>query len=145
MHLPLIRVLPLTLTLPSGPNPDPEPEPDPSLALALTCSPYNLQVPRVDLRELRRRDRRAGPATLYQRLQPHAHQAAAPCPSGFSPHVPEAVAPACQRLQPHVPEAAARRSPGALHAARTEPHIVKYNHEIHSGFRGIGTHQDGET
>ena len=31
----------------------------------------------------------------------------------------------------------------ALHAARTEPHIVKYNHELHSGFKGIGTHQDG--
>lgn len=32
---------------------------------------------------------------------------------------------------------------GALHAARTEPHIVKYNHEAHSAFKGIGTHQDG--
>jgi hypothetical protein len=32
---------------------------------------------------------------------------------------------------------------GALHAARTEPHIVKYNHELHAGFKGIGTHQDG--
>jgi hypothetical protein len=33
----------------------------------------------------------------------------------------------------------------SLHAARTEPHIVKYDHHgmAHKAFKGLGTHQDG--
>ena len=31
----------------------------------------------------------------------------------------------------------------AIRAPRTEPHIVKYSHSLHSKFKGIGTHQDG--
>ena len=35
--------------------------------------------------------------------------------------------------------------PTAIRAPRTEPHIVKYNHDAmkHSHFKGLGTHQDG--
>jgi hypothetical protein len=29
-----------------------------------------------------------------------------------------------------------------VRAARHEPHIVKYDHSLHQGFKGIGTHQD---